>query len=97
MRELTGGGIGGACRVVADADACDDDADVVAAAALVRHPHQLVDDLGRVGQTSHRGGDLIVGHLVEQTVAAQQVQVVEVDGQLPVVDLEVVTDARAPG
>ncbi len=84
-------------RIEALEDVDDDDGDVVAAPAVVGHRDEDARGLvGIVGRGEHLG-DAVVGHLVEQAVAAEQVAVARERRDLPRVDPDLAVDAERSG
>ena len=86
---------GAAAAVVDDVD--HDDGDVVASAAFDGQPHQLGSRLARVAHPAQHGGDGRLGHLVEETVRAQQVPVAVVRVDHEHVDGDAVVHAQHAG
>ncbi len=84
----------GPAAVVLDVD--QHDGDVVAPAALVGQAHQLVGGVVGVGEAAQHGGDLVLGDLVRQAVAAQQEAVAGEGQHGAAVDRDVDVDPERP-
>ena len=85
----------GALVVALDID--DDDGDVVAATPGVGQRDQFLGRLARVRKAGQDGGDLVIRGFARQAVAAEQVPVVVLGGDLDHVHVDGRLDAERPG